>query len=95
MSFLGQELPDRDYGGDPMIYMTPLQAAAYIRELGLPCQPSTLAKLRVIGGGPLFLKFGARVRYRREDLDAWIKARLGEPVKNTSAITLTDGEELH
>ena len=36
---------------------------------------STLEKLRVYGGGPTFIRLGARaIRYRREDLDAWLAA---------------------
>ena len=33
---------------------------------------SFLDKRRVAGDGPLFLKFGRAVRYRREDLDHWM-----------------------
>lgn len=44
-------------------------AAAYI---GL--SPKTLAKYRVDGIGPPFVKLG-RVYYFKEDLDAWIQAR--------------------
>lgn len=36
---------------------------------------ATLAKLRVLGGGPPFLKLGAKVLYAPEDLDAWIAAQ--------------------
>lgn len=36
---------------------------------------STLNKLRVFGGGPLFLKLGRRVIYDVADLDAWLAAR--------------------
>lgn len=43
------------------------QAAEYI---GLAKQ--TIADLRVKGGGPMFCKMGRSVRYKREDLDAWI-----------------------
>lgn len=41
----------------------------------------TLNKLRVYGGGPQFLKLGRSVRYRIEDLHAWLESRL---VSNTS-----------
>jgi hypothetical protein len=33
-----------------------------------------LAKLRIYGGGPKFIKLGRKVRYARSDLDAWIAA---------------------
>jgi excisionase family DNA binding protein len=34
----------------------------------------TLERLRVSGGGPLFVKCGRSVRYRQSDLDSWIEA---------------------
>jgi len=42
---------------------------------------SSLDKLRVYGGGPLYIKVGARVVYDRVDLDAWL---VGKKVANTS-----------
>jgi hypothetical protein len=59
----------------PMIdrYLTNGEAAAYLK-----LSPRTLEKLRVHGTGPNFRKFGARVIYAREDLDAWANARICE-----------------
>lgn len=37
---------------------------------------ATLEAMRVRGGGPLFVRLGRAVRYRAEDLDAWIGARV-------------------
>ena len=45
-----------------------VQAAS--RHVGLSA--STLNKLRVFGGGPVFLKLGRRVVYDETDLDAWL-----------------------
>jgi hypothetical protein len=42
---------------------------------------SSLNKLRVYGGGPIFIKVGARVVYDRLDLDTWL---IGKKVANTS-----------
>jgi len=42
-------------------------------ELGI--KTNTLAKWRVAGGGPPFVKIGSRIRYSRADLDQWIDAR--------------------
>ncbi|MBV2357811.1 helix-turn-helix domain-containing protein [Streptomyces sp. J2-1] len=46
-------------------------------ELGV--SPQTLANWRWAGSGPRYTKLGdgrtARVRYRRADVDAWLKAR--------------------
>lgn len=53
---------------DPM-----LTSAAAAQLIGMA--RSTLEKLRVTGTGPAFHKIGRLVRYRREDLEAWVKAR--------------------
>jgi hypothetical protein len=45
-------------------------AAAYV---GLAAR--TLEKLRVVGGGPPYLKLGKAVVYEIDDLDAWAQAR--------------------
>lgn len=36
---------------------------------------STLNKLRVFGGGPIFYKLGRRVAYDAADLEAWLAER--------------------
>ena len=51
-------------------YMNTREAAAH---LGLSTR--TLDRYRVSGDGPVFLKFGGRVRYLREDLDDWARSR--------------------
>lgn len=58
-------LPD---GCDPAF--DTVQAAEYT---GLAA--AYLEKLRSVGGGPRFLKYGRRaVRYRKEDVDVWMAA---------------------
>jgi len=49
----------------------PVEEAA--RYLGLSV--STLNKLRVFGGGPVFLKLGRRVAYDVADLDLWLETK--------------------
>jgi len=51
---------------------------------GVPVSVSTLAKLRSIGGGPRFEKFGHTPLYPREELDAWAIAKLGNLRASTS-----------
>lgn len=51
-------------------YLSTPQAAQY---LGL--SPRTLEKMRVIGGGPLFHKFGRRVLYQEADLATWAESK--------------------
>jgi hypothetical protein len=61
------------------------EAAAYIREKhNLPCTAATLATLASRSGGPPFYLFGRIPIYSEEGLDAWVKARMGEPVRSTS-----------
>jgi predicted DNA-binding transcriptional regulator AlpA len=57
--------------------MLDVQAAA--RFTGIAA--ATLAKMRCMGGGPLFVKLGRRVVYRRSDVIAWLNARR---VRNTT-----------
>jgi len=56
-----------------------LTAGEAAKVLGLA--PSTLAKLRLSGNGPVYCKLGRRVVYRREDLAAWLDSRVA---RNTS-----------
>jgi predicted DNA-binding transcriptional regulator AlpA len=42
---------------------------------------STLDKLRVYGGGPIFIRVGKRIIYDRADLDTWL---LDRKVANTA-----------
>ena len=66
-------------------YRRRADAARYIRErYAMPCQPTWLAKLAVIGGGPPFRKAGRIPIYATEDLDTWAKGRLSGPVVSTS-----------
>jgi len=45
------------------------------RYLGL--SSSLLNKLRLTGGGPVFVRLAGRaIRYRKADLDAWVAASL-------------------
>ncbi len=51
-------------------YLSTHQAAEW---LGLSTR--TLDRYRVSGDGPVFHRFGGRVRYLRADLDAWAASR--------------------
>jgi hypothetical protein len=50
--------------------LPPSEAARF-----LTLSPSTLAKLRLDGNGPVYCKLGRRVVYRRDDLAAWLETR--------------------
>ena len=61
------------------------EAARYLREVhGIPMQPSTLAKLFCIGGGPPAHVMGRFPLYPRVELDAWANKRLGRLRASTS-----------
>jgi predicted DNA-binding transcriptional regulator AlpA len=47
---------------------------------------STLAKLRLSGGGPEYLKLGRSIRYARKSVDSWISARARRSTSDTGAI---------
>ena len=51
----------------------PLAVEDAAQRVGLSV--STLNKLRVFGGGPIFLKLGRRVVYDPADLDAWLASK--------------------
>jgi hypothetical protein len=60
-------------------------AAAYVStRYGFPCSRQWLAKLAVIGGGPVFRKAGRFPIYRPSDLDAWAQSRIGPEQSSTS-----------
>ena len=51
-------------------YVTPQQAAAWLN-----LSVKTLARYRVKGRGPVFHRFGGRIRYLHDDLEAWAVSR--------------------
>lgn len=59
------------------------EAAAYT---GLSA--STLNKLRVFGGGPVFLKLGHRVVYDQTDLDAWLNGKRRRSTSDDGSVVL-------
>jgi hypothetical protein len=61
------------------------EAAFYVRtKWGVPLSPHTLAKLAVLGGGPLYRKAGRFPLYELRDLDAWAESKLGPKQRSTS-----------
>ena len=62
-------------------------ASEYLREThGLDRAPSTLAKLAVIGGGPIFRRAGRVPLYSVDDLDEWVASKLSPPMRSTSDV---------
>jgi len=50
--------------------LSPVEAGEYLR-----LSEQRLARCRLDGSGPPFYKIGRSVRYRKEDLDAWLSLR--------------------
>lgn len=50
-------------------YLTTKEAASYLR-----LQPSTLERWRYVGDGPAFRKFGRRVVYSQQELEAFAES---------------------
>lgn len=60
-------------------------ASAYLYKIhGLERAPSTLAKLAVIGGGPVFRRVNRVPLYSTDDLDKWVASKLSGPMRSTS-----------
>jgi excisionase family DNA binding protein len=66
-------------------YFTPTEAAKYLR-----ISVSTLAKLRVYGGGPAFTRIGRAIRYTRTELDAYMAARTARSTSDQPNVAATN-----
>ena len=61
------------------------EAATHVtNRYGFPCSRQWLAKLAVVGGGPVFRKAGRYPIYDPADLDRWAQARIGPVQRSTS-----------
>jgi predicted DNA-binding transcriptional regulator AlpA len=61
-----------------------LLTEAQVSELTGRCVP-TLQKDRLRGSGPPFVKLGRLVRYRPEDVRAWLAVRVRRSTSDTTA----------
>jgi hypothetical protein len=67
------------------LYLRRAAAAQYVRDhWGQPCSAKWLAKLAVVGGGPIYRKAGRFPLYAPDDLDRWAQERLSAPRRSTS-----------
>jgi excisionase family DNA binding protein len=62
----------------PETYFRPREAAEYLRS-----SESTLAKKRLNGNGPPFVRIGRAIRYRRSDLDSWMSSSIRRSTSET------------
>jgi len=63
-----EEEMEEQNNDDPVL--SPAAASAY---MGHRLSVQSLAKMRLDGRGPRFLKLGSRVGYRRSSIDEWLK----------------------
>jgi hypothetical protein len=61
--------------------LTEAEAASMIVDL----KPQTLAKWRLRRTGPAYLKLGGKIRYRVEDIEAWMTASRIDPAQQPPA----------
>jgi hypothetical protein len=75
-------------------YLRRADAAAYVRDIwGLRCSRRWLAKLAVVGGGPIYCKAGRTPLYTTNDLDQWAKGRIGARRYSTSVLVDATSQE--
>jgi hypothetical protein len=65
-------------------YLTTEESSEFLRGLGLQRAPSTLKKLRCVGGGPTFVKYGRFPRYTPKWLQEYAESQLSAPLRSTS-----------
>jgi hypothetical protein len=63
-------------------------ASQFLRQSGVPVAPTTLRKLRCIGGGPAFYKALGRVLYEERALIEWAQSKRSPEVNSTSELPL-------
>lgn len=61
-------------------------AADFLTQHGYVTAPATLAKLRCVGGGPEFRRFGRRPLYKPEALLQWAQLRTSEAMHSTKEV---------
>jgi hypothetical protein len=69
---------------DQEIYLDQNEASNFLKELGLDRAPGTLAKLRCVGGGPVYRKFGRFPRYTPARLHEYAMSQLSPELTSTS-----------
>jgi hypothetical protein len=60
------------------------EASEFLTASGYTTAPATLNKLRCVGGGPAFEKFGRRPLYSETSLLEWVRRRTTRPLRSTS-----------
>jgi hypothetical protein len=78
--------PDFPESPSQPVLLDPPSASNFLTKRGFATATRTLAKLRCVGGGPQFRRFGRLIRYERGALESWAQQRLSRPLRNTSEV---------
>ncbi len=73
-------------------FITRQEAADHLSKRGYPIKKATLQKLASIGGGPNYRIFGNRALYSTDDLDSWVKAKIG-PYRSSTSVVIQETED--
>src|SRR4051812_21880912 len=65
-------------------YLDPREASEYLASLGLSIARSTLAKMRCVGGGPVYQLFGRWPRYKASRLREFAESKLSGELRSSS-----------
>lgn len=73
--YVKRQLPTQTMKDKPMTDVRPLAAPVEVAEF-LGVSPNALAKMRMTGNGPEFLRVNARtIRYRWEAVESWLNGQ--------------------
>ncbi len=77
--------------------LNPNEASLYLAAQGVRRTTSTLAKIRVLGGGPVYRKCNRAILYAKSDLDAWVASLMSPTAASTTAMKAVHSQspELH
>ena len=71
--------------------LDPHAAAEWLfRERGICRKPTSLAKLRSVGGGPKFFNVDGAIRYLPRDLDAYARSLVRGPLQSSRELATTN-----
>jgi hypothetical protein len=86
---MSSETQNADVAGSAVL-LPPPAASQFLAKWGVRAATPTLAKLRCVGGGPAFHRYGRRIVYERLELIRWIEARL-----SPARVSTSDRNEVH
>ena len=64
---------------NPRTFLLRSDAAAQLREAGIPVKDSTLENMAAAGEGPPYRIINGRALYLREDLERWLERQVRGP----------------